>query len=80
MSKYIVQKGDTLSAIARKYGTTVYELSKANNIVNPNFIRVGQVLTLPGTNKDTALKSKLNKCLKDIQNLKSFRELVDEIE
>jgi murein DD-endopeptidase MepM/ murein hydrolase activator NlpD len=43
-----VQKGDTLSAIAAKAGTTVSAIAKANNIANVNLIRPGQVFTLPG--------------------------------
>ncbi|MCL9971088.1 LysM peptidoglycan-binding domain-containing protein [Anoxybacillus kestanbolensis] len=39
---YIVQKGDTLGAIAKKYNTTVATLQKLNNIQNQNLIRVGQ--------------------------------------
>lgn len=41
---YTVKKGDTLSAIAKKYGTTVDSLVKKNNIKNRNLIYVGQVL------------------------------------
>lgn len=42
-----VVRGDTLSGIALKYGTTVNAIAKANNIANVNIIRVGQVLTIP---------------------------------
>ncbi len=45
---YTVQPGDTLSAIARRFGTDVISLAQANNIVNPNLIYVGQQLTIPG--------------------------------
>lgn len=45
---YTVQRGDTLSAIAMRFGTTVSALAQANNIWNPNLIYVGQVLTIPG--------------------------------
>lgn len=41
---YIVQKGDTLTAIAKKYNTTVQNLVKLNNIKNPDLILVGQKL------------------------------------
>ena len=41
---YTVKKGDTLTAIAKKYKTTVKQLCKWNNIKNPNLIRVGQKL------------------------------------
>lgn len=47
-SSYVVQPGDTLTGIAIRYGTTVNALAQANNILNPNFIYVGQVLTIPG--------------------------------
>jgi lysozyme len=44
---YTVQSGDTLAAIAARYGTTVDAICQANNIQNPNEIEVGQVLTIP---------------------------------
>jgi len=43
-----VQKGDTLSAIAKAAKTTVSAIAKANNISNVNAIRPGQVFTIPG--------------------------------
>ncbi|HLY26936.1 MAG TPA: LysM peptidoglycan-binding domain-containing protein [Aggregatilineales bacterium] len=45
---YTVQQGDTLSALAARYGTTVAAISALNGIVNPNLIFVGQVLKIPG--------------------------------
>lgn len=39
---YVIKKGDTLSAIARKYGTSVNQLVAWNNIKNPNLIYAGQ--------------------------------------
>ena len=44
--KYVVKKGDTLSEIALKYGTTVNKIAKKNNIKNVNKIYVGQVLKI----------------------------------
>jgi len=41
---YTVRPGNTLSGIALRYGTTVNELVRINNIANPNFIRVGQAI------------------------------------
>ncbi|QPA33035.1 LysM peptidoglycan-binding domain-containing protein [Anoxybacillus caldiproteolyticus] len=43
---YIVKKGDTLTAIAKKYNTTVQNLVKLNKIKNPDLILVGQKLRL----------------------------------
>jgi cell wall-associated NlpC family hydrolase len=45
-SSYVVQSGDTLSAIAAKYGISVDKLVKANGIQNQDFLLVGQKLTL----------------------------------
>lgn len=45
---YTIQTGDTMFSIASKFGLTVDELAKANNISNPNLVSVGQVLTIPG--------------------------------
>jgi murein DD-endopeptidase MepM/ murein hydrolase activator NlpD len=43
---YTVQAGDTLTAIAKHYRTTVKQLQIWNNIPNPNIIRVGQRLVV----------------------------------
>ena len=39
---YVVKRGDTLSAIASKYGTTYQRLAQINGIANPNKIYAGQ--------------------------------------
>ncbi len=46
MASYTVKKGDTLSAIAKQYGTTYQEIAKQNGISNPNLIQVGQQLKI----------------------------------
>lgn len=45
---YTVKSGDTLSAIASKYGTTVQKLVELNGIANPNLIYAGQVIKITG--------------------------------
>ena len=45
---YRVKPGDTLAAIARRHGTTVEALAAANGIGNPNRIRAGATLQIPG--------------------------------
>ena len=48
-TKYTVVAGDTLSSIARKYGTTWQEIYEKNKSVigsNPDLIKPGQVLTI----------------------------------
>ncbi len=47
--EYTVQSGDTLSLIAYRFGVTLEDLAKANDITNYNDIWVGQVLVIPGT-------------------------------
>ena len=44
---YIVQSGDTLSRIAQKFGSTVKDIQNANNIADPNTVRIGQKLFIP---------------------------------
>lgn len=44
---YVVQAGDTLSMIARRFGVNMTVLAQVNGIVNPNRIYVGQVLRIP---------------------------------
>lgn len=41
---HVVKKGDTLGAIARKYGRTVKQLMNWNGIKNANSLRIGQRL------------------------------------
>jgi len=47
MAEHIVQRGETLSLIAARYGTTWQAIAQANRLANPNLIRVGQRLTIP---------------------------------
>ena len=44
VTTHTVKKGDTLSAIAKKYGCTVQQLMKWNNLKNANALRIGQRL------------------------------------
>ena len=50
---YTVKKGDTLSEIASKYGTTVSKLQTLNSIKDVNKISVGQVLKLKAESAST---------------------------
>lgn len=54
---YTVSSGDTLSALALKYGTTVQAIAKVNNIADVNLIYVGQQLVIPSTEASIATTS-----------------------
>lgn len=51
---YTVVKGDTLSGIASKYGTTYQKLAEYNGISNPNLILVGQKIKIPNSNNSSS--------------------------
>lgn len=53
---YTVKKGDTLSQIAAKYGTTYQAIAAYNGIKNPNVIRVGHKIKIPASTAPAALK------------------------
>ena len=44
---YRVRSGDSLGSIARRFGTSVNQLRRANGLRNPNMIRIGQRLLIP---------------------------------
>jgi zinc D-Ala-D-Ala carboxypeptidase len=45
---YRIKRGDTLSALSRKFGTSVRALAQANGIKNPNLIIAGATLRIGG--------------------------------
>jgi LysM repeat protein len=45
--EHVVRSGETVSTIARQYGTTVEAIVQANGLADPNSIRVGQILFVP---------------------------------
>ena len=44
VEKNVVQPGDTLTAIAQMFGTTVAALTERNGLADPSVIYVGQIL------------------------------------
>jgi len=46
---YTVRSGDSLGAIATRYGTTVSAICSLNGISNPNYIYVGQKIRIPSS-------------------------------
>jgi soluble lytic murein transglycosylase-like protein len=43
-----VAAGENLTFIARRYGSSIAAIVKANGLANPSFLRVGQRLSIPG--------------------------------
>lgn len=50
---YSIAKGDTLLAVAQKFGVTVRELQETNGITDPRALRVGQELVIPELEETT---------------------------
>jgi LysM repeat protein/predicted chitinase len=46
---WVIQRGDSLWALSQRFGVSVDDLVRANGLRNPDRIRVGQVLVIPGS-------------------------------
>jgi LysM repeat protein len=54
---HVVQRGDSLSVIAARYGVSLSALAAANGISNNDHVWVGQQLTIPGSDGGTGGRS-----------------------
>ena len=54
-SEYVVQNGDSLSGIADRFGIPVAAIMAANKLDNPDFVFVGQRLTIPSGDTTAAV-------------------------
>ena len=66
---YVVKKGDTLSAIAKKYGTTVSQLVSLNNIKNPDLIYPNQRIKIYSNSVNSSTSGE-NSCGKILYKIK----------
>lgn len=82
---YTVKSGDSLWSISRKFGVTVNELKKVNNL-SSNLLSIGQNLIIPGKKNNTSsneyvvkkgdtLYGIANKYNVSVDNLKSYNNL-----
>ncbi len=55
--KHTIAYQETFNSIARKYSVTVDAMIKENPSINPNSLRIGQVVQIPGKPKTTDLSS-----------------------
>ena len=60
MQIYLVKAGDSLYAIARRFGTTVDELVRLNQIADPSRLVIGQSLLIPGGSADVREQIEVN--------------------
>ncbi len=62
--KYRVKSGDTLGAIALQYGTTVAEITKANNITENYVLMIDDLLLIPSKGNAKQVKQVTKKATK----------------
>jgi membrane-bound lytic murein transglycosylase D len=55
--RHTVRKGETIAAIANRYGTTVYALLKANRMRSGSALRRGQRLRIPAQQQEPAISA-----------------------
>ena len=60
MQIYVVKAGDSLYALARRYGTTVEELVRLNQIADPSRLVIGQSLVVPGGGEEVREQIEVN--------------------
>lgn len=64
---YMIRRGDTLSALAKRYNTTVARLVADNNIADPNKIYAGRTLVINAPSSfDTPQPWNLRGLLRDL--------------
>lgn len=69
---YTVKKGDTLSAIAKKYSVSVEKLARINKIHNVNMLRIGAKLKIPDSNQNHGYVSRYISVRKKKEILKTI--------
>lgn len=79
---YTVKAGDSLYAISKKFGLTVDELKKLNNLTS-NTLKIGQVLKIKSSTTSTVTPGTINYTVKSGDNLyaiaRKYNTTVDEI-
>lgn len=60
-SVHVVKKGETLTGLARKYGVSVAELARANDLTTKTKIKIGDRLSVPGKERAPQLDGGLKR-------------------
>lgn len=82
---HTVKSKDTLSGIAKKYGTTIAAIMAANPIIkNPNIIVDGWVLNIPSASggntqkdRDAELGAAVRRLFKDVDKLAAAHRITE---
>ena len=72
---HTIAKGETLGIIARKYGLTISEIARHNGINNPNRVKVGQKINIPGKSVSISYTVKRGDTLSSIAKTVSYTHL-----
>lgn len=86
MTRYTIQRGDTLTRIASRFNISVEAIARENNIKDVDYIRTGDVLNIPvGVSNDSAaiekeeteikLADAIKKCMIALENLPEYKQL-----
>jgi murein DD-endopeptidase MepM/ murein hydrolase activator NlpD len=64
---YVVRPGDTLNSIAARFGVSVQDLIRANNLQPPFFIYIGQTLFIPIRESPTPPRDDVDRRLRRLE-------------
>lgn len=75
--EYTIKPGDTFWNLSQRFDLTVEDIQKANPDLNPNSLQEGQIVVIPGKDKDLKEIKELETVKqKQIETLKEFEEAI----
>ena len=72
--EYVVQKGDTLYGIGRKFGVSVNDICQANNFSKESVLKAGQKIKIPLTNNEKSPEEKKSISTKESTSAKEITQ------
>lgn len=63
--KHTIQSGETIGALAAKYGVSIQAILQANNLTDKTILRIGQIITIPSASTKTTDKKEAQKIEKN---------------
>lgn len=78
--EYVVQRGDTLYSIARRFDVSPADLARANSIDDPRQLTIGRRLLVPGRNRRARAVAGRNgrACFVDVDAQRAMRSRAEE--